>query len=116
MWGFSSNAGLLIVFASFYGFFGALFVTTWTSITRYIISKDATHTAEAAKIYASFVAGRGIGSVVSGPLSQALLHLPRLTQNFAYGYGTMYGAMIVFTVAMMVLGGVAPVLEAIGLV
>ena len=116
MWGFSSNAGVLIVFAAFYGFFGAFFVTTWPGITRDIISRDATQTAEASTIYASFVAGRGIGSVVSGPLSQGLLHLPRLTRSLAYGYGSMYGTMIVFNAVTMLLGGLAPAFEALGMV
>lgn len=49
-----------------------------------------------AAILGFMAAGRGIGAVLSGPISEALLRVGPL--QHAYGaYGTKYGALIVFT-------------------
>ena len=41
--------------------------------------------------------GRGVGSVVSGPLSDALLGSQPWVEETKMGYGTAYGGQIVFT-------------------
>jgi hypothetical protein len=50
-------------------------------------------------------AGRGIGAVVSGPLSEALLTLKPWQGDVGLGYGTGYGGLIVFTGITAALGG-----------
>ena len=56
-------------------------------------------------VYAWLAAGRGIGNVISGPLSEGLLDgLPWLGQA-AGGYGSGYGALIVFTGVTACFGG-----------
>ncbi|KAK8008615.1 hypothetical protein PG991_011166 [Apiospora marii] len=56
-------------------------------------------------VFAWLAAGRGIGNVVSGPLSEGLLDgLPWLGQA-AGGYGSGYGGLIVFTGVTAILGG-----------
>lgn len=116
MWGFSSTAVLLVIFSFCYGFFGATFVTAWPGIIKEVVRKDPTQTAESSTCYAFFVAGRGIGSIASGPLSQALLRLPKLTGAFSYGYGSMYGSLIVFAIGTTVLGGLGSACEIAGLI
>ncbi|KAK8064868.1 hypothetical protein PG994_007506 [Apiospora phragmitis] len=56
-------------------------------------------------VFAWLAAGRGIGNVVSGPLSEGLLDgLPWLGQA-AGGYGSGYGGLIVFTGVTACFGG-----------
>ncbi|KAK8851460.1 major facilitator superfamily domain-containing protein [Apiospora arundinis] len=56
-------------------------------------------------VFAWLAAGRGIGNVVSGPLSEGLLDgLPWLGRA-ASGYGTGYGGLIVFTGVTACFGG-----------
>lgn len=56
-------------------------------------------------VFAWLAAGRGVGNVVSGPLSEGLLDgLPWLGKA-AGGYGSGYGGLIVFTGVTAILGG-----------
>lgn len=56
-------------------------------------------------VFAWLAAGRGVGNVISGPLSEGLLDgLPWLGQASG-GYGSGYGGLIVFTGVTAVLGG-----------
>lgn len=51
--------------------------------------------------------GRGIGSVISGPLSSALMQQGSITgqENGEIGYTTDYGALILFTGVTAIFGG-----------
>ena len=51
--------------------------------------------------------GRGIGSVVTGALSEALLRDAGPMEAANLGYGTGYGPLIVFTGVSAALGGVS---------
>ncbi len=47
-----------------------------------------------------FASGRGIGAVLSGPVSEVLTNKPLVGDNIdgqGFGYGTGYGVLIVFT-------------------
>lgn len=102
-WGLAKSAGLILTFALFYGFFAGSYTTAWPGVVKEVLRID--QTAEANTIFCLLVAGRGVGNIVSGPLSQALLHSSSLTQNIMYGYGSMYGALIVFVASTTFLGG-----------
>lgn len=52
-------------------------------------------------------AGRGVGSVTSGPLSNLLLGPKPWKGEAGWAYGTGYGLLIVFTGVTAVLGGVS---------
>lgn len=52
-------------------------------------------------------AGRGVGSVTSGPLSNLLLGPKPWKGEASWAYGTGYGLLIVFTGVTAVLGGVS---------
>ncbi len=57
-----------------------------------------------------FAAGRGIGAVASGPLSEVLLKgVTRVASptSTEFGYGTQYGVLIVFTGVSALAGIVA---------
>ena len=76
LWGFATSLPLLCVFSLFYGFFAGGFTSTYTGSIQEV--KRADNRAEAGLVFGLLAAGRGIGSVVSGPyvLLGAFLVLP----------------------------------------
>ncbi|PTB80155.1 MFS general substrate transporter [Trichoderma longibrachiatum ATCC 18648] len=56
-------------------------------------------------VFGYLAAGRGIGNVVSGPLSEALVKGMSWQGQAAGGYGSGYGPLIAFTGATAVVGG-----------
>ena len=85
------------------------FSTTWTGNVKEIQSKIG---GDAGVIFGFLSAGRGIGAVASGPLSQALLSHGSGSsrggfEGVAWGYGTAYGRLIVFTGATAAVGGLS---------
>ena len=56
-------------------------------------------------IFGLLAGGRGIGNVISGPLSVALVGEGGLGGSKEYGYGSMYGMVILFTGITSLLGG-----------
>ena len=61
--------------------------------------------ADAGLVFGLLAAGRGVGSVLSGPLSEALLKDKPWAGEARLGYGTGYGGLIVFTGLSATLGG-----------
>ncbi|CAL8577440.1 hypothetical protein XPA_003269 [Xanthoria parietina] len=103
VWGFSISLPPLYIFALIYGLFAGSFTSTWPGIMRDV--KKKRDNADPSMIFACLAAGRGVGNVASGPLSEALIHgFPwRGSAGFAYGSG--YGALIVFTGLTAFFGG-----------
>jgi MFS family permease len=116
LWGLSKVPALLLIFGITHGFFTGCLTATWPGVIGQIVERDTTMTAEPSMIFALFVAGRGIGNVASGPLSQSLLHLPLLNRALDYGYGSTYGPMILFLAGMMAAGGLGAVVDTMGLI
>lgn len=59
---------------------------------------------ESGLAYSLLVSARGIGNLVSGPLSAALLQLAPMARDISYGYGSRYAALITFTGISALLG------------
>ncbi|KEF56024.1 uncharacterized protein A1O9_07604 [Exophiala aquamarina CBS 119918] len=116
LWGFSASAALILLFGFTHGFFMGCMTASWPGVIREIVERDTTLTAEPSLIFALFVAGRGIGNVASGPLSQSLLHLPILSKALNYGYGSMYGSMILFSAGTMAAGVLGAVFDKMGVI
>lgn len=104
-WGLAASLPLLYIFSLIYGLFAGGFTSTWTGIIREVQKRD--RRTEAGLVFGLLSAGRGIGSVLSGPLSEALLRDKPWTGEAALGYGTGYGGLIVFTGVSATLGGVS---------
>ncbi|KAL8919506.1 MAG: hypothetical protein Q9172_004944 [Xanthocarpia lactea] len=100
LWGFALSKPVIYIFAITYGVFGGGYAATWTGFVSEI-QRDAGE-AEAVIVLGMLAAGRGPGSVSSGPLSEALLKYDKW--NLTGAYGTRYGVLIVFTGVTAVMG------------
>ena len=103
LWGLSASLPILCIFSVMYGLSAGGFSSTWTGATQEIRKRD--DNAELGMVFGLLAAGRGIGSVVSGPLSEALLSGEPWRGEAKLGYGTGYGPLIVFTGISAIFGG-----------
>lgn len=127
LWGFAVNLPVLYIFCILYGISAGSFTTTWTGImrevsSRYNVSTAASgdsaghsHSIDPSMVFVLLAAGRGIGNVVSGPLSEALVRGRPWLGEAGAGYSSGYGALIVFTGVSALLGGGSFVGRAVGL-
>jgi MFS family permease len=103
-WGFSSQVALLAVFAITYGFFAGGFSSTWSGVLTEL--KAQSPALDTGLMFGLLAGGRGIGNVISGPLSVALLtRNDWMKDGKHWGYNGEYGGIILFTGATSLLGG-----------
>lgn len=97
VWGLSVSITPLCIFAFLYGIFASSSSATWPGIAQSVRKSD--ETAPTGIIMGILAAGRGIGSIACGPISQALVEgvWPWTGYASAMGYGTKFGALIIFT-------------------
>ncbi|KAJ5779164.1 hypothetical protein N7457_006884 [Penicillium paradoxum] len=97
IWGLSVSLPPLCVFALLYGIFAGSAGATWPGIARIVRSVD--ETAPVGLVLGILTAGRGVGSIVCGPISAALINAnwPWTGHSGGLGYGTSFGGLIVFT-------------------
>ncbi|KAJ5820301.1 hypothetical protein N7474_005892 [Penicillium riverlandense] len=103
IWGFSMSLAPLFIFSIVYGLFAGSYTSTWPGIMRDVVHKKSS--AESSMVFACLAAGRGIGNLVSGPLSEALIKGLPWEGKLGYGYGSGYGTLIVFTGVTGAVGG-----------
>lgn len=118
LWWFSAGPALLLTYSLLYSIAGACYAVSWTGTTQDIVRKDMseTKTAEIGIVYAFFIAGRGIGNVISGPISQALLQAGSVSHSSSgSGFNSPYGGIIIFTAISAAFGGLGSVFELIRL-
>ena len=110
-WGLATSQPLLWILALTYGIFAGGYAAIYTSFNREV--KKHACLAEHSVLMGSWAAGRGIGAVVSGPVSEKLLHL-RLWKGdteHAFAYGTEYGVLIIFVEITAILSSVSVILK-----
>ena len=105
IWGFSTTIGPLYVFCIVYGLFAGSFSSTWPGVVRE--TQKQKRSAHLGMVFGFLAAGRGIGNVASGPLSEALLAGNPWRNSTDFAYGTGYGPLIVFTGITALLGGLS---------
>lgn len=103
IWGFSTSLAPLYIFCIFYGLFAGSFTSTWPAVVHEV--KKRSVTADSSIIFGLLSTGRGIGNIVSGPLSEALLEHHAWDGVVGKAYGSGYGPLIVFTGVSCFLGG-----------
>ncbi|KAG8932494.1 hypothetical protein FRC03_009421 [Tulasnella sp. 419] len=95
IWGFTKQLATLLVFACAYGFSTGSFSVLWPRFIG-VINQDDHHLYTT--LMSLFVASRGLGNVLSGPLSTSLLRHSPMYDRAAFGYGVKgYGPLILFT-------------------
>lgn len=119
VWGLAAqiNLGWTLAFCVFYGLTGGGYSSTWSGFVRQT-NVDLRRMGERDEpgvglMYGLLLAGRGIGSVASGPISEQLLG--KHTNGFG-GYGTAFGGLIIFTGVTALLGGLGYAGRLVGLV
>ncbi|KIK52303.1 hypothetical protein GYMLUDRAFT_970230 [Collybiopsis luxurians FD-317 M1] len=97
LWGFARSFAPLLVFACVYGFLGPSWTALWP---RFVATSDRDpDPRQASTLMGTFIAGRGIGSVLSAPIASGLLSHPWYLKgkaNSVYGFQG-YGPLIAFT-------------------
>lgn len=110
LWGLTSTLAGTYAFCVAYGLFAGCYTSIWPGIMREMVSpreSEGQVYVDPTLVFGWLCAGRGIGNVVSGPLSGSLLRgRPWLGQAIG-GYGTGYGTLIVYTGVSAVAGGSA---------
>jgi MFS family permease len=105
LWGLSTALPLLCVFAVVYGFFAGGLVSTVAGMIKVVKERD--EGADVGILLGLLSAGRGVGAVVSGPLSERLLRGRPWEGSAGDAYGSGFGTLIVFTGVTATVGGVS---------
>ncbi|PVH87663.1 MFS general substrate transporter [Cadophora sp. DSE1049] len=103
LWGPAKEVARLIIFAMMYGAFAGGYSALWAGMMKEIQKVKGCEEVGMGVLMGVFAAGRGIGAVVSGPLSEVLLNK---SVGGVSGFKSEYGALIVFTGASAFAGGV----------
>lgn len=96
---------MLCFFSLFYGLFAGGYSSTYTGIIKEVQKREPG--SESGFVFGMLFAGRGVGAIVCGPLSDVLLSSRPWREEALLGYGSEYGGLIVFTGATAALGGVS---------
>ncbi|OLN81569.1 Monocarboxylate transporter 8 [Colletotrichum chlorophyti] len=116
IWGFSTNLGLLYLFCVVYGLFAGAYTSAWPGIMKVVTEheREKQRGVDPSMVFGMLAAGRGVGNVISGPLSEALIKGSPWAGEVAHGYGSGYGVLIVFTGVTALFGGASFLWKRIG--
>lgn len=103
-WGLVVEEFAIYLFALCYGLFAGGFVATWARCATEIQKEQPR--AEVAVLICVFAAGKGVGAMISGPLSENLRKLDRWGGGLGGAYATSYGVLIIFAGVSAVLSGI----------
>ena len=106
-WGLSTSQIMLYFFALLFGCFGGGFSATWSGCVNALQRQEPSGHIDSGLIVSLMAAGKGIGAVISGPLSEWLLSIDTWQGHAGYAYGSGYGVLVVFTGVSATLGGTA---------
>ncbi|KAF4341144.1 monocarboxylate transporter 2 [Fusarium beomiforme] len=108
LWGLDRHISTMVVFVILYGFFAGGFSATWSGALQEVKGTD--ETIDTSLVFGMLLGGRGLGFVVAGPLSGALISVGgSLASGDSLGYATKYGPMILCTGVTAILGAWAPI-------
>ncbi|KAH8195106.1 hypothetical protein TruAng_010726 [Truncatella angustata] len=108
IWGLSSSLPVLYLFCVMYGLFGGCWTAIWPGIMREISRKGelSGQYVDSTMVFGWLCVGRGIGNVISGPLSGSLLSAGSAwAGHVSAGFGSGYGGLIVYTGMTALVGG-----------
>jgi MFS family permease len=96
LWGLARSLAPLACFAVVYGFFGAGYTAMWARMVTAISDEPSASQA----MFGLFCFGKGVGNILTGPISAGLLKWSQ--SSTGYGYG-VYQAVVIFTGVCLVL-------------
>lgn len=105
-WGLAESQPMLYIFAGLWGMFAGMYNGTWTGCAAAMRPLVPSGTIDTGIFIGLMAAGKGIGGVVSGPLSEQLLGIGWQT-GADFIYGSSYGVLVVFCGVCAALGGSA---------
>ncbi|KAF3354661.1 Heat shock 70 kDa protein [Verticillium dahliae VDG1] len=116
LWGFASNLPVLYVFCAVYGLLAGSYTSAWPGVMTSIVEREKGQGrgVDPILVFGCLASGRGVGNMVSGPLSEALIEGKPWMGDAAFGYGSGYGTLIVFTGVTAALGGMSWLWKRIG--
>lgn len=103
-WGLTTSQAMLYVFVILWGLTGGGFSANWAGCAA-AIRKAGFHV-DTGMVISLLCVSKGVGSVVSGPISERLLRVA-VWDGVGFAYGTRYGVVIVFTGVSAAMGGAA---------
>lgn len=103
-WGLTTSQAMLYVFVVLWGLTGGGFSANWAGCAA-AIRKEGYHV-DTGMVISLLCVSKGVGSVVSGPISESLLGVG-VWDDAGFAYGSRYGVVIVFTGLSATLGGAA---------
>lgn len=102
-WGLATSQPMLYVFVILWGLTGGGFAGNWAGCANAIRS-EGPHV-DTGLVISLLCASKGVGSVISGPISESLLGVGGVGGEGAYG--GKYGVLIAFTGVCATVGGVS---------
>ncbi|KAM0241604.1 hypothetical protein ACHAPO_001293 [Fusarium lateritium] len=99
VWGLSASLPVLYVFCVMYGLFAGSWASIWPGIMREVTQKfqDQNEYVDPVMVHGHLCVGRGVGNIISGPLSGSLIRGQPWQGKAVGGYGSGYGILILYT-------------------
>ncbi|KAJ4294561.1 hypothetical protein N0V90_008252 [Kalmusia sp. IMI 367209] len=105
IWGLASNLATLYVFCIFYGLFAGSWPAIWPGIMKEISQRGGSNDPANPMVLTHLCFGKGVGNVISGPLSDALIKGRPWQGKVMGGYGSGFGILILYTGVTGLLSG-----------
>lgn len=100
VWGLAESLPLLCLFCILYGISAGSWASTWPGIMKEVSQNGESEGyghVDPVMVQGHLCIGRGVGNVISGPLSNTLIRGVPWKAGAMGGYGTRYGGLIVYT-------------------
>lgn len=115
LWGLSMSTAPIALFSIAYGLTAGGYSTAWGGMVKDINKRY--ESIDTGILFGLLAAGRGIGVVLSGPLSEVLLRSSdSLREKASFAYGSEYGAIIIFSTCTGMAGGGAWLFRKLGVI
>lgn len=101
VWGLAASLPTLYIFSVFYGLFAGSWAAIWPGVMRDVSQRGESEGyghADPIMVHGHLCVGRGVGNIVSGPLSDSLIRgMPWQGRAIRGAYGSGFGPLVVFT-------------------
>ncbi|KXT16971.1 hypothetical protein AC579_7391 [Pseudocercospora musae] len=112
--GFSITIAPLFIFSLMYGLTASAYSTSWGGVIKKVQRRH--EGTDANLVFGLLAAGRGVGSIISGPLSEYLLASQHTWQDATpSAYSSQYGPIIIFSGTTALIGGLGWFVEKAGI-